>query len=47
MVGVLAKKGCMWNASTYDCDRDKACKIDAYLEIKNCLSKKRFFGKLV
>ena len=37
----------MWNSSTYDCDRDKAYKIGAYLEIKNCLCKKRFFGKLV
>ena len=24
----------MWNSSTYDCDRNKACKIDKFLDIK-------------
>ena len=41
------KKGFMWNSSICDCECNKACKIGEYLDIKNCLCKKRFFGKLV
>ena len=26
----------MWNPSTCDCERNKTCKIDEYLDIKNC-----------
>ena len=37
----------MWNPSTYDSESNKACKIEKYLDIKNCLCKKRPFGKLV
>ena len=33
--------------SRCDCEYNKACKIGEYLDIKNCLCKKRFFGKLV
>ena len=29
-----------------DCECCKTCKIDEYLDIKNCSCKKRFFGKL-
>ena len=31
----------MWNPSPCDCDCKKPCKIDEYLDIKNCSSKKR------
>ena len=37
----------MWDLSTCDCTCDKACKIDKYLDVKNCSCKKRLFGKLV
>ena len=29
----------MWNSSTYDCKCNKACKIDEYLDIRNCYAK--------
>ena len=37
----------MWNPSTCDCGCNKACKIDEYLDIKNCSCEKRLTGKLV
>ena len=37
----------MWNLSTCDCEYNKACKIDEYLDIKNCSHEKSLFGKLV
>ena len=41
------KNGYMWNPSTYDCECNKACKIDEYLDIKNCSCEKHVIGKLV
>ena len=41
------KNDYMWNPSTCDCECNKACKIDEYLNIKNCSCEKRLFGKLV
>ena len=32
----------MWNPSTCDCECNKACKIEEYLNIKNCSGKKTF-----
>ena len=37
----------MWNPSACDCECNKACKIEKYIDIKNCLCKKRLIGKLV
>ena len=37
----------MWNPSTCDCECNKACKIDEYLDIENCLCKKHLIDKLV
>ena len=37
----------IWNPSMCDCDCNKACKIDEYLDIKKCLCKKCLFGKLL
>ena len=37
----------MWNPIKYDCKCNKACKIEKYLDIKNCSCKKRLFDKLV
>ena len=34
----------MWNPSACDCVSNKACKIDNYLDVRNCLCKKRLFG---
>ena len=35
-----------WILSTCDCKCNKNCKIDEYLDIKNCSCEKRLFGKL-
>ena len=40
-------KNDMWNPSICDCERNKSCKIDEYLDITKCLCKKHLFGKLV
>ena len=37
----------MWNPSTCDCKCNKICKIDEYLDIRNCSCEKRLLGKLV
>ena len=37
----------MWNTRTCDCECNKACKIDEYLDIKIFSCKKRLIGKLV
>ena len=37
----------MLNPSTCDCECNKACQIDEYLDIKKCLCKKCLFDKLV
>ena len=36
----------MWNIRTSDCECNKACKIDGYLDIKNRSCEKRLFCKL-
>ena len=40
-------KGLYWNPSTFDCECNKSCKIDEYLDIKNCSCKKQLISKLV
>ena len=37
----------MWNLNTCDCECNKACKIDEYLDIKNCLCRTPLISKLV
>ena len=37
----------MGNPSTCDFEYYKACKIDEYLDIKNCSCEKRIIGKLI
>ena len=39
--------GCMWNHSTCDCECNKACETDEYLDTNNCSCEKRLIGKLV
>ena len=36
----------MWNRSTCDCEFNNACKINEYLDIKNCSCEKLVIGKL-
>ena len=37
----------MWNSSTCDCECNKACKIDEYLDIKSWSCRKRVIDKLI
>ena len=37
----------MQNPSTCDCECDKVCKTDKYLDIKDCSRRRPLFGKLV
>ena len=37
----------MCNPSTCDCECNRACKIDKYLDIKNCSCEKLIIGKSV
>ena len=37
----------MWNPITCNCECNKACKIDEFLDAKNWLCEKRLIGKLV
>ena len=37
----------MWNRSTCDCEYNRTCKIDKYLDVENCSFKKCLLGKLV
>ena len=37
----------MWNPSTWNCECNKACKTDGYVDIKNCSCEKCVIGKLV
>ena len=35
----FCKNDYVWNPSTCDCECNKACKIDKYLDFENCLCK--------
>ena len=37
----------IWNPSMSNCECNKACKTDEYLDTKNCSCKKCLFGRLV
>ena len=41
------EKDYMWNPSTCNCECNKACKIDKYLDIENYSSEKGLISKLV
>ena len=48
MIGALVNMIIFGNIlSTCDCEYNKACKIDEYLDIKNCSCKKRLIGELL
>ena len=42
-----SKNDYMWNPSTCNCEYNKACKSDRYLDIKNSSFEERVIGKLV
>ena len=42
-----SKNDFIWKPSTCDCLSNKPCKIDKYLDIKNCLCETHPFDKLV
>ena len=44
---IYYKDDYMWNPSTCDCECNKACKIDEYIDNRNCSCKKRLNGKSV
>ena len=46
MTGVLVKM-IMWNPCTVDCECNKACETDEYLDVKNCFCEKHLIGKSV
>ena len=39
-------KGYTWNPSTCECQCDKWCKSDQYLDHKNCVCKNKLIGRL-
>ena len=43
----FCKNDYIWNPSTCDCECNKACKSNEYLDIKNCSCEERLIGKLV
>ena len=47
MIGSYYRDNYIWNPSTCYCECNKACKIDEYLDIKNCSCENRLIGKLV
>ena len=44
---IYYKDDYMWNPSTCDCECNKACKIDEYIDNRNCSCKKCLNGKSV
>ena len=40
-------KGFIWNPSNCECECDKSCDIDEYLDYSNCKCRKKLFDKLV
>ena len=41
------EKGYTQNPSTCDCECNEPCKIDEYVDIKNCFCEKRLIGKVL
>ena len=42
----FCQKGYIWNPSTCDWECNKACKVDEYLDTKNCSFEKCLIGEL-
>lgn len=43
--GGFCKNDYVWNRSTCDCECNRSCKVDKYLDIENCSLKRSLFGK--
>ena len=43
---MVCEKGYMWNPSTCACECDIWCKLDQYLDYKNCVGKNKLIGKI-
>ena len=43
----MCNKGFIWNPSNYECEYDKSCDIEEYLDYKHCKCRKRIIDKLV
>ena len=43
----VCNKGFIWNPSNFDCECDKSCDIDKYLNYWNCKCRKKLVHKLV
>ena len=43
----ICDKGFIWNPSNCECECDKSCDIDEYLEYENCNCRKKIVDKLV
>ena len=43
----VCDKDFIWNPSNYECECDKSCDIDEYLDYENCKCRKRLVDKLV
>ena len=44
---VIWDKVFIWNPSNFECECDKSCDIDEYLNYENCKCKKKLVDKLV
>ena len=43
----MCDKGFIWNPSNCECECEKFCDVEEYLDHKNCKCRKRFIDKLV
>ena len=43
----MCDKGFLWNPSNYECECDKSCEIEEYVDYKNCKCRRKIFGELV
>ena len=43
----VCDKGYIWNPRNSECECDKSCDIEEYLDYKNCKCRKRLVDKLV
>ena len=44
---MIKDKGYTWNPSTCECQCDKWCKTEQYLDHKNCVGKNKLVGRLI
>ena len=42
----MVNKGFIWNPSNFECECDKSCGVDQYLDYENCKCRKKLLDKL-